>query len=59
MYRIRPVYLDRVDYDRWAIEYTATPVDYHYPMEDAIAKTLRYDFNKGRSSRIAGRNLLL
>ena len=52
--QIRPVYLDRVDYDRWAIEYTATPVDYHYPMEDAIAKTIRYDFNKGEAHVLPG-----
>ena len=52
--QIRPVYLDRIDYDRWAIEYTATPVDYHYPMEDAIAKTIRYDFNKGEAHILPG-----
>ena len=52
--QIRPVYLDRIDYDRWAIEYTATPVDYHYPMEDVIAKTIRYDFNKGEAHVLPG-----
>lgn len=49
--QIRPIELDYIDYDRWSIEYTATPADYHYPMEESIAKTLRYDFNKGKLIR--------
>ena len=52
--QIRPIELDYIDYDRWSIEYTATPVDYHYPMEESIAKNLRYDFNKGEAHTLEG-----
>ncbi|WP_293713488.1 T9SS type A sorting domain-containing protein [uncultured Parabacteroides sp.] len=52
--QIRPVGLEHVDFDTWAIEYIATPVDYHYPMGEAIGKTLRYDFNKGEAHTLEG-----
>ena len=52
--QIRPIELDYIDYDRWSIEYTATPADYHYPVEESIAKNLRYDFNKGEAHTLEG-----
>ena len=52
--QIRPVGLEHVDFDTWAIEYIATPADYHYPMGEAIGKTLRYDFNKGEAHTLEG-----
>ena len=52
--QIRPVNLNNVDYDSWSIEYTATPADHHYPMNEAIAKTVRYDFNKGEAHTLEG-----
>lgn len=52
--QIRPINVDDIDYDRWAIEYRATPIDYLYPMEGAIEKTVRYDFNKGEAHTLKG-----
>ena len=52
--QIRPIGLEHVDFDTWAIEYIATPTDYHYPMGEAIGKTLRYDFNKGEAHTLEG-----
>ena len=52
--QIRPVNLNNIDYDTWSIEYAATPADYHYPMDAPIAKTLRYDFNKGDAHTLEG-----
>ena len=52
--QIRPVSLDHIDYDTWSIEYAATPADYHYPMDAPIAKTVRYDFNKGDAHTLEG-----
>lgn len=49
--QIRPVGFSNVTYDRWEIEYTATPADYHYPLDEAVAKTERYTFNKGEATR--------
>ncbi|WP_293711290.1 T9SS type A sorting domain-containing protein [uncultured Parabacteroides sp.] len=52
--QIRPINVDDIDYDHWAIEYRATPIDYLYPMEGAIKKTVRYDFNKGEAHTLKG-----
>ena len=52
--QIRPVGLEHVDFDTWAIEYIVTPTDYHYPMGEAIGKNLRYDFNKGEAHTLEG-----
>lgn len=52
--QIRPIDLDHVDYDRWAIEYLATPTDYHYPVDEPVARTVRYDFNKGEAHTLPG-----
>lgn len=40
--------------DTWTIEYSATPVDYHYPIDESIAKTARYNFNKGEAHTLEG-----
>ncbi|NBI96220.1 hypothetical protein D1645_15180, partial [Parabacteroides goldsteinii] len=34
--QIRPVGFNNITYDRWEIEYTATPAGYHYPLEEAV-----------------------
>lgn len=52
--QIRPVGFSNVTYDRWEIEYTATPADYHYPLDEAVAKTERYTFNKGEAHTLVG-----
>ena len=52
--QIRPVNLNNIDYDTWSIEYAATPADYHYPVDAPIAKTVRYDFNKGDAHTLEG-----
>ena len=52
--QIRPVNLNSIDYDTWAIEYIATPADFHNPMSESISKTVRYDFNKGEAHTLPG-----
>nr|WP_129734525.1 T9SS type A sorting domain-containing protein [Parabacteroides goldsteinii] len=52
--QIRPVNLNSIDYDTWAIEYVATPADFHNPMSESISKTVRYDFNKGEAHTLPG-----
>ncbi|WP_075556638.1 T9SS type A sorting domain-containing protein [Parabacteroides timonensis] len=52
--QIRPIELDHIDFDTWSIEYAATPDSYHYPMDEAIGKTVRYDFNKGEAHTLEG-----
>lgn len=52
--QIRPVGFNNVTYDSWEIEYTATPTGYHYPLEEAVPKTVRYTFNKGEAHTLVG-----
>lgn len=52
--QIRPTGLEHIDFDTWTIEYSATPVDYHYPIDESIAKTARYNFNKGEAHTLEG-----
>ena len=49
--QIRPVGFNNITYDRWEIEYTATPAGYHYPLEEAVPRTERYTFNRGEAHR--------
>ena len=52
--QIRPVGFNNITYDRWEIEYTATPAGYHYPLEEAVPRTERYTFNRGEAHTLVG-----
>ena len=52
--QIRPVGFNNITYDRWEIEYTATPAGYYYPLEEAVPRTERYTFNRGEAHTLVG-----